>query len=100
MIHHLTKYAEAVHCITASAEETCDHLSNLWIARHECLLAFQSDNETAFVGELTKELMRRSQVARSYGSFRDLTALNERISGKRKSDSGNNVEGVLFPIFD
>ena len=28
MMDHFTKYAEAVPCITASAEETCDHLIN------------------------------------------------------------------------
>ena len=28
MIDHFTKYAEAVPCITASSEETCDHLIN------------------------------------------------------------------------
>ena len=28
MIDHFTKYAEAVPCITVSAEETCDHLIN------------------------------------------------------------------------
>ena len=33
MIDHFTKYAEAVP-ITVSAEETCDHLINTWIARH------------------------------------------------------------------
>ena len=60
MIDHFTKYAEAVPCITASAEETCDHLINTWIARHGCPMTFQSDNGTAFVGELTKKLMRRS----------------------------------------
>ena len=68
MIDHFTKYAEAVPCITASAEETCDHLINTWIARHGCPLRFQSDNETAFVGELTKELMRRSQVAQAHST--------------------------------
>ena len=36
MIDHFTKYAEAVPCLTASAEETCDHLINAWIARHGC----------------------------------------------------------------
>ena len=66
MIDHFTKYAEAVPCITASAEETCDHLINKWIARHGCPMTFQSDNGTAFVGELTKELMRRSQVAQAH----------------------------------
>ena len=59
MIDHFTKYAEAVPCITASAEETCDHLINTWIARHGCPMTFQSDNGTVFVGELMKELMRR-----------------------------------------
>ena len=68
MIDHFTKYAEAVPCITASAEETCDHLINTWIARHGCPMTFQSDNGTAFVGELTKELMRRSQVAQAHST--------------------------------
>ena len=52
MIDHFTKYAEAVPCITAIAEETCDHLLNTWIARHGCPMTFQSDNGTAFVGYL------------------------------------------------
>ena len=68
MIHHFTKYAEAVPCITASAEETCDHLINTWIARHSCPMTFQSDNGTAFLGELTEELMRCSQVAQAYST--------------------------------
>ena len=57
MLDHFTKHAEAVPCITASAEETCGHLTNTWLAEHGCLIKFQSDNGTAFVGELTKELM-------------------------------------------
>ena len=44
----------------------CDHLINTWIARHGYPMTFQSDNGTAFVGELTKELMRRSQVAQAH----------------------------------
>ena len=68
MIDHFTKYAEAVPCITASAEETCDHLINTWIARHGCPMTFQSDNGTALVGELTKEFMRRSQVAQAHST--------------------------------
>ena len=67
-IDHFKKYAEAVPCITASAEETCDHLINTWIARHVSPMRFQSDNETDFVGELTKELMRRSQVAQAHST--------------------------------
>ena len=31
-------------------------------------MAFQSDNGTAFVGELTRELMRRSQVAQAHST--------------------------------
>ena len=65
MIDHFMKYAEAVPCITASVEETCDHLISTCIARHGCPMTFQSDNGTAFVGELTKELMGRSQVAQA-----------------------------------
>ena len=68
MIDHFTKYAEAVPCITASAEEMCDHLINTWIARHGCPMTFQSDNGTAFLGELTNELMRRSQVAQAHST--------------------------------
>ena len=60
MIDHFMKVAETVPCITASAEETCDHLIGTWIARHGCPMTFHSDNGTAFVGELTKELMKRS----------------------------------------
>ena len=68
MIDHFTKFAEAVPCINASAEETFDHLINTWIARHGCPMTFQSDNGTAFVGEPTKELMRRSQVGQAHST--------------------------------
>ena len=40
MIDHFKKYAEAVPCITASAEETRDHLIKTWIARHGCPMTF------------------------------------------------------------
>ena len=36
MIDHFTKYAVAARCMTASAEETCDHLINVLIVRHGC----------------------------------------------------------------
>ena len=68
MIDHFTKYAEAAPCMTASAEETCDQLINVWIARHGCPITFQSDNGKAFVGDLTKELMKRSQVAQAHST--------------------------------
>ena len=47
--------------MTASAEEMCDHLMNVWIARHGCPITFQSGNCKASVGDLTKELMKKSQ---------------------------------------
>ena len=40
VIDHFMKSAEAVPCITASAEKTCDHLINTWIARHGCPMKF------------------------------------------------------------
>ena len=68
MIDIFTKCAEAAPCMTASAEETCDHLIKAWIARHGCPITFQSDNGKAFVGDLTKELMKRSQVAQAHST--------------------------------
>ena len=68
MIDHFRKYAEAVPCIAASAEETCDHLIITWMARHGCTMSFQSDNGTVFLRELTKELMRRSHVAQAHST--------------------------------
>ena len=52
--------------MTTSAEKTCDHLINVWIARHGCPVTFQSDNGKAFVGDLKKELMKGSQVAQAH----------------------------------
>ena len=68
IIHHFTKLAEAVPCQTASAEETCDHLITHWILRYGCPMTFQSDNGKAFVGDLTKELMKRSQIAQAHST--------------------------------
>ena len=68
MIDHFTKYSEAVPCIIVSAKETCDHLINTWMARDGCQMTFQSNNGSVFVGELTKELMRRSQIAQAHST--------------------------------
>ena len=68
IIDHFTKLAEAVPCQTASAEETCDHLITHWISRYGCPMTFQSDNGTAFVGDLTKELMKRSHIAQAHST--------------------------------
>ena len=81
MIDHFTKYSEAG--ASASAEETCDHWSNVWIARHGCPITFQSDNGKAFVGDLTMELRKISQVAQAHLIIKSPT--NERPSRKTKS---------------
>ena len=68
IIDHFTKLAEAVPCQTASAEETCDHLITHWISRYGCPMTFQSDNGKAFVGDLTKELLKRSHIAQAHST--------------------------------
>ena len=68
IIGHFTKLAEAVPCQTASAEEICDHLIAHWISRYGCPMTFQSVNEKAFFGDLTKQLMRRSLIARAHST--------------------------------
>ena len=69
MVDLLTKHAEAAACMTASAKETCDHLISLRTARHGCPITFQSDNGEAFVGDLEKELMKRSQLAQAHSTI-------------------------------
>ena len=80
MIDHFTKYAEAVPCITASAEETCDHLINTWIARHGCPMTFSIGQWNGF---------RRRAYERAYetvtsrsGSLHDIPPSDEWLSGK------------------
>ena len=68
IIDHFTKPVKAVPCQTASAEETCDHLITHWISRYGCPMTFQSDIRKAFVGDLTKDLMRRSQIAQAHST--------------------------------
>ena len=68
IIDHFTKLAEAVPCQTASAEDNCDQLIPHWISRYCCPMRFQSDNGKAFVGNLTKELMRRSHIAQAHST--------------------------------
>ena len=68
IIDHFTELAEAVPCQSASAEETCDHLTTHWISRYGFPMTFQSDNRKAFVGDLTKELMKRSHIAQAHSA--------------------------------
>ena len=68
IIDHFTKLAEAVPCQTALAEETCNHFITHWILRYGCPMTFQSDNGKAFVGDMTKELMKRSHIAQAHST--------------------------------
>ena len=68
MIDHFTKFAEAAPCTTASACEKCNHLINVCIVRHGCPITFQSDNGKASVDDLTKKLMKMSQVAQAHST--------------------------------
>ena len=68
IIDNFTKPAETEPCQTASAEETYDHLITYWIPRYGCPMTFQSDNGKVLVGDLTKELMRRSHVAQTHST--------------------------------
>ena len=68
MIVHFTKYAEAASCMTASADETCDYFINVGIATHGCPILFHSDNGKAFMGDLTKESLKRSQLAQAHSN--------------------------------
>ena len=68
IIDHFTKLAERVPYQTASAEETCDHLITDWISRYGCSQIFQPDNGKPFVGNLTKELMKKSHIAHAHST--------------------------------
>ena len=68
IMSHFTKLTGAVPCHTASAEETCDHLITHWLSQYGCPMIFQSDKGKAFVGDLTKELMRRSHIAQAHST--------------------------------
>ena len=83
MINLFTKYAEAAPCMTASPEETCDYLIKVWIARDGCPITFQSDNGKPFVGNLTKELMKRSQVTHTH-STNYHTQLNDLVERQNR----------------
>ena len=66
IINHFTKLAEALPCQTVSAEEfAITH----WISRYGCSIIFQSDIGKAFAGDLTKEMMTRSQIAQAHWTF-------------------------------
>ena len=47
------------------------------------------------MGELTKELMRRSQLAQAH-----IPSPEEWLSGKAKSNASVDAEGILFQVLD
>ena len=76
VIDYFTKLAEAVPCQTASAEETYDHFITHWISRYGSPMTFQSIHGKVFVGDLTKELIRRSHIAQAH-----LTTYHPQMNG-------------------
>ena len=54
LIDHLTKFVEALPCITASVNEYWDHLIKTMVARHGCPMTFLSGKGTSFVAELVR----------------------------------------------
>ena len=86
----LTHYWKRIATDSTLVEETCDHLINTWIARHGCPMTFQSD------------LLWRGTYYGAHETFSSSSgsSQNKRLSGKTTSDSGVDVEVVLFPIND
>ena len=64
------KSLEAVPCQTASldSDETYDHLITHSISRYVFPMILQSDNWKTFVGDLTKEIVRRSHIAQAHST--------------------------------
>ena len=63
IIHHFTKFAEAVSCAhdEYDAQTTVKIILNKWFARHGTPAGMQSDNATNFTAEIAQELMKASQ---------------------------------------
>ena len=94
MIDHFTNYAQAAPCLTASKEETSDHLKNVTMARHVCQVTFQSDMGKAFVGDLAKELMTMSQA----GQPDHLSPADKWPGRETKSPTMFHATGLLLTI--
>ena len=92
--HHFTKLAEAVPCQTASADETCDHLITHCISRYGFPMTFQPDNGKAFVGELTKELMKRSHITQCSSTLDNLPSSDQR-AGRETEPNTQQRASVL-----
>ena len=96
MIDHFTKYAEAAPCMTASAEETCDHLINVWISEawlphHVPIGQWQSIRGRSHEGV-------DEEVAGSAGPLDHLSPANEWPSREAKSHTGIHAESLLLAL--
>ena len=83
MIAHFTKYAEAVPCITASAEETFESSSQY------------VDSATRMFNDISTEQwnsLRRRTYERAHE--------NGLVERQAKLDAGVDAEGILFQIQD
>ena len=61
-------------------------------------MTFQSDNGKAFVGDLTKELMKRSHIAQAH--LDDLSSTDQWVGRETEQDTGQHAQGVLLEIHD
>ena len=60
-------------------------------------MTFQSDNGKAFVGELRRELMKRSHIAQALD---DLPPTDEWTCGKEKNDTSERAQRILLEVHD
>ena len=68
MIDHYTKLVEAAPCTEYTAEETCRILINNWISRYGTPDVIQSDNGVQFTADLTKSLLKHSQISQIFST--------------------------------
>ena len=69
MIDHYNKLAEAAPCTENTAQETCRILINNWICRYRTPDFIQWDNGFQFTADLTKSLLKRSQISQIFSTL-------------------------------
>ncbi len=68
MIDHFTKFVEVAPCREFTAEETCQHLMNYWIARHGVPTFVQSDNGIQFAANMTQEFLASAKAVQVFSN--------------------------------
>ena len=58
-------------------------------------MTFQSDNGKAFVGDLIKELMKRSHIAQAHS-----TMYHPRMNGEAEQNASEYTQGILLEVHD